>query len=69
VSKEDIKGSLMREGRVVSYESKKLNVHEHKYMTGDLELLSLVHALKAWIHYIIDKKIQLWINNEKLKYF
>ena len=46
-SGEGIGGVLMQEGRWVSYESIKWNVHEHKYPTHDLELLAIVHALKA----------------------
>ena len=50
---------LMPEGKVVSYESNKLNAHEHKYPTHYLELFAIVHALKAWRHYFIGRKLLL----------
>lgn len=40
----------MQEGQVVCYESRKLNEHEQNYMTHDLELVSIIHALKMWRH-------------------
>jgi hypothetical protein len=46
--KEGLERVLMKEGHVICYESKKLNEHEINYMTHDLELVSIVHALKMW---------------------
>ena len=46
--KEGLGGFLMQEGHVICYESKKLNEHEINYVTHDLELASIVHALKMW---------------------
>jgi hypothetical protein len=40
----------MKEGRVIFYMSKKLNKHEINYVTHDLELATIVHALKMWRH-------------------
>jgi hypothetical protein len=40
----------MQEGRVIFYESKKLNEHETNYVTHDIELDAIVHALKMWRH-------------------
>ena len=31
---------------IVCYESRKLNEHEHNYVTHDLELAIIIHALK-----------------------
>jgi hypothetical protein len=36
----------MQEGRVVAYASRQLKTHEHNYLTHDLELAVVVHALK-----------------------
>jgi hypothetical protein len=44
--KEGLGGFLMQEGRVIWYASRKLNEHEINYVTHDLELASIVHALK-----------------------
>ena len=36
----------MQDNHVLCYESRKLKEHEKKYATHDLELASIVHALK-----------------------
>ena len=43
--KRGLGGILMQEGHVVCYESQKLNQHEHKYLTHDLELAAISNAL------------------------
>jgi len=53
---EGLGGVLMQEGHVVGYESRKLNNHENKYATHDLELATIIHALKMWTHYLIGRK-------------
>jgi hypothetical protein len=37
---------LMQEGRVIAYASRQLRKHEVNYPTHDLELATVVHALK-----------------------
>ena len=37
---------LMQEGRVIAYASRQLRKHELNYLTHDLELAVVVHALK-----------------------
>jgi len=37
---------LMQEGRVIAYASHQLRKHEVNYLTHDLELAVVVHALK-----------------------
>jgi hypothetical protein len=44
---------LMQGGRVVAYASRQLKNHERDYPTHDLELASVVHALKTWRHYLM----------------
>ena len=41
-------GVLMQDNHVVCYESRKLKEHEKNYATHDLELVTIVHALKMW---------------------
>jgi hypothetical protein len=41
-------GVLMQEGRVISYSSQKLRHHEEHYLTHDLELATVVMALRTW---------------------
>jgi hypothetical protein len=53
--KEGLGGFLMQEGRVIFYTSQKLNEHEINYVTHDLELAAIVHALKMWRHYLLGR--------------
>ena len=46
--KEGLGGFLLQENYVVAYESRKLKEHEKNYATHDLELASIIHALKMW---------------------
>ena len=43
---------LMQERNVIAYASRQLKVHERNYPTHDLELASVVFALKQWRHYL-----------------
>ena len=45
---------LMQEVRVIAYDSRYLGKHEVNYPTHDLELATIVHALKIWRHYDKD---------------
>ena len=49
-NKEGVGGILMQEGRVISYESRKLKEHKEKYSNYDLELTRIIHALEMWRH-------------------
>jgi hypothetical protein len=52
-SKEGLGGVLMQDGRVIAYISRKLRKHEENYVMHDLELLTIVYALRVWRHYLI----------------
>ena len=45
---EGVGAVLMQDGRMIVYESRKLNDHELNYPTYDLELMTIVHALFYW---------------------
>ncbi|GKE82575.1 putative reverse transcriptase domain-containing protein, partial [Tanacetum coccineum] len=47
---------LMQRGKVITYASRQLKIHEKKYTTHDLELGSVVFALKIWRHYLYGTK-------------
>jgi hypothetical protein len=66
--KEGIRGVLMQGGSVVCYESQKLNEHEVNYVTCDLELAAIVHALKMWRHYLLGRKFVLMTDHCGLRY-
>lgn len=66
--KEGIGRVLLQEGHIVCHKYRKLKDHKENYATHDLELASIIHALKMWRHYLIGKKILLMIDNIRLKY-
>lgn len=43
---------LMQHGKVIDYSLKQLKVHEQNYPTHDLELTTIVFALKIWCNYL-----------------
>ena len=47
---------LMQDGKVVAYASRQLKPHEQNYPTHDLELATVVFALKIWQHYLYEGK-------------
>nr|GEX52310.1 retrotransposon protein, putative, unclassified [Tanacetum cinerariifolium] len=47
---------LMQREKVIAYYSQQLKVHEQNYTTHDLELGSVVFALKIWRHYLYGTK-------------
>jgi hypothetical protein len=55
--KEGLGGFLSQNRFVICYESRKLKEHEKNYGIHDLELASIVHALKKWIHYLMGKRL------------
>jgi hypothetical protein len=66
--KEGIDGVLNQNGYVVCYESRKLKENERIYVTHDLEMEVIVHALKMWQDYLMGKRFELRTNHCGLKY-
>jgi hypothetical protein len=48
--KEGLGGVLTQNGHVIGYGSINLKEHERNYATHDLELVSIIHALRMWRH-------------------
>jgi hypothetical protein len=67
-SKEGLGGVLTQEGHIICYVSRKLKEHDRNYITHDLELVAVIHALKMWRHYIMGRRILLLMDNSKVKY-
>jgi len=61
-------GVLMQDNHVICYESRKLKEHEKNYATHDIELAAIVHALKMWRHYLMDRRFEIKIDHCGLKY-
>jgi hypothetical protein len=59
---------LMQDGHVVAYASRQLRKHKEHYLTHNLELAAVVHALKLWRHYLIGKRCEVYLDNKSLKY-
>lgn len=53
---------------MVYYESKKLNEHEQNYVTRDLELTTIIHALNMWRHYLLGRRFVLMSDHSRLRY-
>ncbi|WVZ70780.1 hypothetical protein U9M48_019420 [Paspalum notatum var. saurae] len=54
--------------KVIAYASRQLRDHEKNYLTHDLELAAVVHALKIWRHYLFGQKCDIYTNHKSLKY-
>ena len=65
---EGVGAVLMQEGKVIAYASRQLRPHEKNYPTHDLELLTVVFALKIWRHYLLGEKFELFTDHKSLKY-
>jgi hypothetical protein len=51
---------LMQGFHMVAYASRKLRMHKEHYSTPNLELAIVVHALKIWSYYIMERDVN-WI--------
>jgi hypothetical protein len=58
----------MQDGRAIAYGSRLLRRHEDHYLTYDLELLVVVHALKVWSHYLLGNLVHIYTDHKSLKY-
>nr|GEV53059.1 retrovirus-related Pol polyprotein from transposon 17.6 [Tanacetum cinerariifolium] len=59
---------LMQRENVIAYASRQLKVHEQNYTTHDLELGSVVFALKIWRHYLYDTKCTVFTDHKSLQH-
>nr|GFB40470.1 putative reverse transcriptase domain-containing protein [Tanacetum cinerariifolium] len=59
---------LMQRENVISYASRKLKIHEKNYTTHDLELGSVVFALKIWRHYLYETKCIVFTDHKSLQH-
>jgi hypothetical protein len=59
---------LMQDGPVVAYASRQLRKREEHYPTSDLELAVVVHALKIWRYYLMEKRCGLYMDHTSVEY-
>jgi hypothetical protein len=58
----------MQNNWVIAYASRALRDHEQNYLTHDLELAAVIHALKIWRHHLMGTKCNICTNHKSLKY-
>ncbi|XP_052726161.1 uncharacterized protein LOC128194648 [Vigna angularis] len=56
---------LMQERRAVAYASRQLKIHEKNYPTHDLELATVVCALKIWRRYLYGSTFQVFSDHKR----
>ncbi|KAH0674488.1 hypothetical protein KY290_024657 [Solanum tuberosum] len=59
---------LMQNGKVISYASRQLKIHERNYPTHDLELDVVVFTLKIWRHYLYGVYVDVFTDHNSLQY-
>ncbi|GKA07005.1 putative reverse transcriptase domain-containing protein [Tanacetum coccineum] len=59
---------LMQREKVITYTSRQLKIHEKNYTTHDLELGSVVFALKIWRHYLYGTKCTVFTDHKSLQH-
>nr|GEZ83321.1 retrotransposon protein, putative, Ty3-gypsy subclass [Tanacetum cinerariifolium] len=60
---------LMQREKVIAYASRQLKVYEQNYTTHDLELGSVVFALKIWRHYLFGTKCTMFTDHKVYSIF
>ena len=58
----------MQHGKVVAYASRQLKFYEQNYPTHDLELATMIFALKIWRHFLFGETYEIFIDHKSLKY-
>ncbi|GJS04076.1 putative reverse transcriptase domain-containing protein [Tanacetum coccineum] len=59
---------LIQREKVIAYASRQLKVHEENYTTHDLELGTIVFALRLWRHYLYGTKCVVFTDHKSLQY-
>jgi hypothetical protein len=67
-SKKGLGCVLMHNGNVITYASLQLKPYEQNYPTHDLELATVVFALKICRHYLYGEQCEIYMDHKSLKY-
>nr|GEZ61671.1 putative reverse transcriptase domain-containing protein [Tanacetum cinerariifolium] len=59
---------LIQREKMITYASRQLKIYETNYTTHDLELGSVVFALKIWRHYLYENKCTLFTDHKSLQH-
>nr|GEV12011.1 putative reverse transcriptase domain-containing protein [Tanacetum cinerariifolium] len=68
VSNKGLGAVLMQRGKVISYASGQLKIHEKNYMTHDLERGVVVFGLKIWRHYLYGTECTVFTDHKSLQH-
>jgi hypothetical protein len=52
----------------MSYSSRQLRCHKKHYPTHDLELVTVVMALRTWRHYLLGNVVHIYTNHKRMRY-
>ena len=69
VSRKGLGCMLMQHGKVIAYVSCQLKSYKQNYLTHDLELATMVFALKIWRHYLYGERCEIYTDHKSLEYF
>jgi len=58
----------MQNGYVVCHESINLKENEMNYCTHDMDVTTIIHALKMWRSYLMGKRFELQTYHNRLKH-
>ena len=53
---------------MIAYASRQIKLYEVNYPTHDLELATVIFALKIWRHYLYGETCDIFTNHKSLKY-
>ena len=60
---------LSQEGQPIAYESRRLHSEERTLGIYEKELLSLIHALDSWKHYLLGTPFIIRTDHQSIRYF
>ena len=59
---------LMQHGKVIAYASRQLKTHEINYSVHDLDLATVVFALRVWRNFLYGSRVQIFTDHKSLRY-
>jgi hypothetical protein len=59
---------LMQHDKVIAYASQQLKKHGQNYHTHDLQMATVILALKIWRHYLYGEACEIFTYHKSLKY-
>jgi hypothetical protein len=68
-SKKGLGCMLIQNGNIIAHALYQLKSYKENYPTHDLELATVVFALKFWRHYLYGEKCEIYTDHKSLKYF